>query len=223
MAKITLDEIIEAFILHNKPVLKMEEIKKNVLNKRGNSWAGYKDKYSFDQTIQRTVEDYCLTRSGNKGRSIFVSVSRSFYRLEDDEFLAYSKKHSSPDNIIKLSVGSNDEDLEETTRSRVQLNIINRNKALVIGLKKLYNNTCQLCGIKLQISSNQFYSEVHHIKSLGKPHDGPDKSANMIVVCPNCHVLLDFKARSISKQEIICKAPHTINDIFIDYHNRECE
>ena len=26
----------------------------------------------------------------------------------------------------------------------------------------------------------------------GIPHNGPDKLENMICVCPNCHVLLDF-------------------------------
>ena len=223
MAKITLDEIIDAFILQDKPVLKMAEIKKYILNKREDGWDGYKDKYSFDQTIQRIVEDHCLTRSGNRGKSVFISVARSFYRLEDDQFLVHSEKFRDPDNIIKLNANSNDEDLEQTTRYRVELNIINRNKELVIGLKKLYDNKCQLCETKLQISENKFYSEVHHIKSLGKPHDGPDKSTNMIVVCPNCHVLLDFKARRISKQEIICKYPHTLDDIYIDYHNQECE
>ena len=89
----------------------------------------------------------------------------------------------------------------------------------MLKLKSLYDNTCQVCNTKLKIADNLFYSEVHHIKSLGDPHNGPGTVTNMIVVCPNCHVLLDFKAIEISKGKLNIKEPHKVEETFIDYHN----
>ena len=111
------------------------------------------------------------------------------------------------------------EDLELTDRTLREVNSINRNKGLVVGLKKLYDNQCQLCGTKLEINNGITYSEVHHIKPLGQPHNGPDTSTNMMVVCPNCHVKLDFKAIKLSKDKITFKSPHTIDDKNIEYAN----
>jgi len=47
---------------------------------------------------------------------------------------------------------------------------------------------------RLQISAGEFYLEAHHLKPLGKRHNGPDMEKNLVCVCPNCHVLLDFNA-----------------------------
>ena len=47
------------------------------------------------------------------------------------------------------------------------------------------------CGAKLQVAEDLFYSEAAHIKGLGKPHNGPDKASNMLVLCPNHHLQFD--------------------------------
>ncbi len=197
----------------------MKEIKNYVFEQRENSFEGYKDRYSFDQTIQRIVEIHCPTKKGFNGKVVFRSIATGYYRLENHEYWANLWKPKSDDLIINLVTKNRIEDLELTTRTLRELNIINRNKNLVSGLKELYANTCQLCGTKLKISENSFYSEVHHIKPLGEPHNGPDTSANMIVVCPNCHVLLDFKSIIISKDKLNLKEPHDLDKTFIDYHN----
>ncbi len=57
-------------------------------------------------------------------------------------------------------------------------------------VKKLYEHTCQACGTRLVIGSRA-YSEGAHIRALGRPHNGPDRPANMLCLCPNCHVLFD--------------------------------
>lgn len=38
------------------------------------------------------------------------------------------------------------------------------------------------------------YSEVHHIRPLGSPHNDPDIANNIIILCPNCHVLCEYGA-----------------------------
>lgn len=220
MASVTLDEIIDAFLYH-KPELKAQEIKDYVFKKRGSNSTGYKHRYSFDNTIQRIIEKHCPTRKGYNGRPIFQSVATGYYKLIEHSFWAEISEDPNIDTqILNLSTESKIEDLELTTRTLREVNIINRNKNLVQNLKILYANTCQLCGTQLKITENIFYSEVHHIKSLGEPHNGPDTVTNMIVVCPNCHVLLDFNSISIYKEILNLIPPHDVENIHIEYHNK---
>ena len=215
---ITLDEIIDAFIF-SEPTLKMEDIKDYVLRQRGNSFYDYDSQYSFEQTIQAKVQSHCPDGYGYKGNAIFQLVSKGHYKLYDHEIYARRRIKNTDDIIINLTISNTVEDLELTARKLREVNSINRNKTLVVGLKKLYNNQCQLCGTKLKISDTNSYSEVHHIKPLGQPHNGPDTSSNMMVVCPNCHVQLDFRNIKISKEKLTFKIPHSIDDKNIEYHN----
>ena len=220
MTSISIDNIIDAFIF-DKPELKMKEIKDYVFQLRGNSFEGYKSRYSFDQTIQKIVETHCPTKKGYNNKPVFESFAIGYYRLSDHNYwVELWKDDSIATQILKLNSGDQSEDLELTARTFRELNILKRNKNLVLNLKRLYNNTCQLCGTKLKIAENIFYSEVHHVKSLGAPHNGPDTVTNMIVVCPNCHVLLDFSAIEIFKDKINVKEPHKVDDSYIDYHNK---
>ncbi|WP_326567262.1 YDG/SRA domain-containing protein [Amycolatopsis rhabdoformis] len=60
-------------------------------------------------------------------------------------------------------------------------------------VKDLYDNTCQMCGIRLAVGKGA-YSEGAHIQALGGLHQGEDRVENMLCLCPNCHVLFDAGA-----------------------------
>ena len=66
-----------------------------------------------------------------------------------------------------------------------------RDRKKAAALKKHYNNTCIFCEVQLQVAEDRSYSEAAHIRPLGKPHDGPDKMSNMLVLCPNHHIQFD--------------------------------
>ena len=66
-----------------------------------------------------------------------------------------------------------------------------RDRTLAAALKQLYGNACQFCGVRLEVAENRFYSEAAHIKALGGPHNGPDTSTNILVLCPNHHLQFD--------------------------------
>ncbi|MED0827669.1 HNH endonuclease [Bacillus pacificus] len=51
-----------------------------------------------------------------------------------------------------------------------------------------------MCGERPKLSTDTHYSEVHHIKPLGSPHNGPDIHKNIIVLCPNHHALYNYGA-----------------------------
>ena len=106
---------------------------------------------------------------------------------------------------------------EESIRVLRQSTIIKRNIKFVNDIKMKYNNTCQICGTSLKIRENLFYSEVHHIKPLGSPYNGPDKLYNMICVCPNHHVLLDLGAIPLSMNDLF-SLKHSINEEFLNFY-----
>lgn len=96
-------------------------------------------------------------------------------------------------------------------------------------LKILYNNQCQICGETIEISFGSFLSEVHHLSnSRLSPGLG-----NMIVVCPNHHVMFNRGAITIDidkKIVIHCNSDnplnnkqiqlkHEINRGYLEYHN----
>lgn len=118
--------------------------------------------------------------------------------------------------VKKLKTDSNNN--EETIRVLRTIDAILRNKALVNRIKKLYNNTCQICGLQLNVGKDKYYSEVHHIIPLGKPHNGKDSLDNMICVCPNCHVQLDLKSKFLD-ENTFAVSRHHISANYIKYHN----
>lgn len=62
-------------------------------------------------------------------------------------------------------------------------------------LKKKYQNHCQICNYRIQISPTKFYSEVHHLCPL--KNGGDDNFGNMIVLCPTHHAEFDYKVIGI--------------------------
>jgi hypothetical protein len=75
-----------------------------------------------------------------------------------------------------------------------------RDTALSNKVKEERNYQCQICGTTLSIKGKG-YAETHHVKPLG--HDGLDINANMLVLCPNHHVLFDYGEIAISPKD--CK------------------
>jgi len=67
---------------------------------------------------------------------------------------------------------------------------IERNVAIAEWVKKVHNDTCQLCGAQL-ITPGGTTSDAAHIKPLGEPHAGPDIVENVMCLCPNHHRLFD--------------------------------
>jgi 5-methylcytosine-specific restriction endonuclease McrA len=91
----------------------------------------------------------------------------------------------------------------ESTRSRIV-----RNTQVSKSLKRRYSNTCQICGNRREQGNGQGYSEAHHLKPLGRPHDGPDTESNVIVLCPNHHADFDYGTISVAPTTLVIKHEH---------------
>ena len=132
------------------------------------------------------------------------------------------KPQTSPQ--LELPFG-NSEVVIPAPRVSIVVSRIVRDTRAAISLKKLYDDCCQLCGITLSINESN-YCEAHHLRPLGTPHDGPDSWNNMMILCPNHHVLFDYGVpiwRGEDKIELngvlnILQMRHTLEAAYIDYY-----
>jgi hypothetical protein len=106
----------------------------------------------------------------------------------------------------------------ETTTYRIL-----RDTPLALKIKFLHNYECQICGEAIMLVDGRRYAEAHHIRPLGSPHNGPDCAENIICVCPNHHVLLDYFSMPLSCEGISSVEGHDIGRAFIEFHNRNFE
>ena len=101
-----------------------------------------------------------------------------------------------------------------------------RDTAITKKLKERYKHECQVCHESIYIDIRHCYSEVHHLRPLGKNHQGLDVEANMIVLCPNHHAMFDFgipvfrstTVLDINDRKIDIVDKHGISKKNIDYY-----
>ena len=110
-------------------------------------------------------------------------------------------------------------DYEDTERVLQESYRIIRDTEIAREVKRLNSYSCQICGESIRLPDGTNYAEAHHIKPLGNPHSGPDDKRNLICVCPNHHVQLDYFAIPLVISELKTVSGHEIDQCFIDYHN----
>ncbi|MFJ3661032.1 HNH endonuclease [Streptomyces sp. NPDC090119] len=109
-----------------------------------------------------------------------------------------------------------------------------RDTPMVRRAKKMHADHCQVCGIQLATRFGT-YSEGAHIRGLGRPHDGPDELANLLVLCPNHHVQFDALAIYVDAADVVRytaddgpigelrRIPgHPIEEAHLRYHRALC-
>lgn len=116
----------------------------------------------------------------------------------------------------------------KTSRSKVTINLIDRDHTIGSELKDLYDFTCQVCGIRLE-ANGQAHAVGAHIRGLGKPNNGDDSKDNMIILCPNDHLIFDNYGFSIDDNfnligkegKLKIKTKHKINLENLRYHRNK--
>ena len=152
-------------------------------------------------------------------RKRFLESERVLVEVSGEEGLEWVEQQESDEGIERRRV----ERLEQHR---------DRKKAAV--LKQHYDDTCMFCGMRLQVAEDRFYSEAAHIRGVGKPHNGPDKASNMLVLCPNHHIQFDEEILRLHKVDTLYRieskatadplhgktiAPtHPIDDDCVKYH-----
>lgn len=167
---------------------------------------------NWEAVVRRTIQQHSSDSQSYLGKNdLFYSVNgigKGVWGLRN--------YFTQPEIRNDLFITANDDNITQRYATKTQR--IVRDTALALRLKEYHNNTCQICGLRLKIGFNKYYSEGHHVKGLGNPHNGPDVEENIIVVCPNCHVLCDNHQIELSL-DILNSLDRIINPIFIEYHN----
>lgn len=107
-----------------------------------------------------------------------------------------------------------------TVRANTHVSRVIRDTRTVQRLKALHRDTCQLCRKRLALSAGRAYSEGHHLRPLGTPHNGPDHPSTILILCPNCHALCDLGAVRLSPARVRSHRAHQVDRRFLAYHNR---
>ena len=126
----------------------------------------------------------------------------------------YEQASKEPSIIADLAV-----DDEPPDRVEVKLLRVVRDTVLSRAIKALHVHECQLCQAIIELPGGGRYAEAHHLKPLGGEHRGPDRSENIMCVCPTCHAKLDYGVIPLRRSDIHAAVGHTIGDEFIQYHN----
>ncbi|MBI3533338.1 MAG: HNH endonuclease [Burkholderiales bacterium] len=163
---------------------------------------------SWKQIIQRTIQDHSANSDGFKGNNVFYSVKgigSGVWGLRS--------------HLVSTPPASDIEPPSAPERLLIETYRVLRDTELARKIKALHKNTCQLCGQTVTLKDGATYAEAHHIKPLGSPHNGPDVAENIVVLCPNHHVMLDYGAIPLEAKNLRSLQGHLIGSAYIAYHN----
>lgn len=163
---------------------------------------------SWKQIVQRTIQGHSADSDGFKGNNVFYSVKG----IGSGVWGLRSHLVSTPPAVDLEPPSTPERLLIETYR-------ILRDTELARKIKTLHKNICQLCGQTVTLKDGATYSEAHHIKPLGSPHNGPDIAENIVVLCPNHHVMLDYGAIRLEAKDLRSIQGHVIGNAYVAYHN----
>ncbi len=173
--------------------------------------------YTHNEFLTRTVDHIHIRNVeiwGGKVKGVIADLPdyTHFSQLQKEQIYPLLRK-------VAIKAEESSEDREgETIRIIRERSFILRDSKKVVEIKTLYENKCQICLTRIDAGGSRYYSEVHHIKPLGRPHEGSDVKSNMICVCPNHHAQLDLGGIELSLNTLLLKK-HKIFGASVDYHN----
>ena|GEM_PF-1257096 len=177
-----------------------------------------------------------------RNRNVQPKVRQILQRLRDDGFLSFRGEGR---YVLDLSYEELEGDsaplghrgLQVPTTMRTLRNIRLRDTFLATEIKRRYAKVCQVCRSPLRLSQGECYAEAHHLKPLGSPHFGPDVVGNIVVLCPNHHVMFDRGVATIvpdtltiqhhlpsvfpKSARLYLESWHVLNQKYLEYHHRK--
>ncbi len=210
---VTLSEVKEAL-----QELGGEETWANILDQvtknRNNDYSYYRDRLNYETTAFQVVQEHCYGYKKYRGEAHFKKIEGKF-RLITKVSKNEQVRGISTSVIPQLTpIAIDIKEPNQPERVKQEIYRILRDTELARMVKESNQYQCQICEQVLKLKDEIPYAEAHHIMPLGIPHNGPDVRDNILCVCPNCHVLLDYGA--INLDVTLLKG---IGKEYIDYHN----
>ncbi len=171
---------------------------------------------AWKATVRRTIEDHASQSANFRGKDLFYLVGEKGHGI-------WGLRNYLPLTPTAEDLSSPEQDISQLNlpvdRKEQTIYRILRDTEIARFIKQLYNFRCQICSYTVKLNDGKLYAEAHHIKPLGSPHNGPDIGSNILCLCPNHHVQLDYGVIPIKKSDLNLHANHTLDDEFIQYHN----
>lgn len=179
---------------------------------RNGDYSYYLDWKNYNNTAYQVIQQHCQYYNKYTGPLRFEKVGKRFRLIETIP----EPMQNTPTSIKPQStpIATDIKDPSQPERVKQETYRILRDTALAREVKESNKHQCQICGKVLKLKNEIPYAEAHHIKPLGAPHDGPDVRENILCVCPNDHVLLDYGVITLDGEQLKC-----IGKEYIDYHN----
>ena len=182
--------------------------------------AGLVRDHDLGRPVRVLVKESVLTRRKQDTTYIylglFVVTQWSWGERDGFKVLRFQLKAEPFDSLMPGEVSQalvRGEDLPPLRRMTL-VNRRIRNADVADSVKRLYDNTCQICGTQLKTAAGT-YAEAAHIKPLGIPHDGPDILENLLCLCPNCHKEFDGHAVTVDEAGKVYEFGQYRADLFI--------
>lgn len=183
------------------------------LNEEGQKAAGHLSLEGYHP------EEIAIIRSRRSRRPI-QRKSQDLVIVKDDEDVVFKTEPELESTTYQIPITPTAADFEQPESARVEVLTyrVLRDTKLARTLKSLHQDACQICGQVISVHGGT-YSEAHHIRPLGSPHNGPDIAENILVLCPNHHVMCDYGSIQLDLKNLCVHALHRISLQFIEYHN----
>jgi 5-methylcytosine-specific restriction endonuclease McrA len=187
-------------------------------------WATYSDLYKEIKKVRN--EDYTPAWQATVRNVVesHSSDSENWREGKPDHFYSVNGIGSGAWGLRAFGVSTQKpadiSDLAPPNRVPQEIYRILRDTALARAIKVTHNYECQICGESIQLSDGSYYAEAHHVKPLGSPHNGPDIAENIICLCPNHHVQVDYGVIDISKLQLKKHGRHRVSETYTSYHNK---
>jgi len=178
----------------------------------------------------RVVRGYQMEKgptSGYRYDGLYIVVDAFQEPSIDGPLIWRFKMIPLSDNDVILP--DDNEQLPPSAPKRVETTVSRRirNTAMIEQLKMIYDYSCQLCGLRINLPTGRGYCEGAHVQPLS--HEGPDIKENILILCPNHHVMLDHGGLvlnidgSWSTQEdsglIEFNRGHKLSEQYINFHH----
>lgn len=181
-----------------------DKILDQVTEIRNGDYSYYRNWENYVKTAYQVIQQHCQDYQKYTGPPRFEKVGKKF-RLIGAAF----------EPISSTPIAKDIKDPTQPERVKQETYRILRDTVLAREVKESNQYRCQICGQVLKLNNEIPYAEAHHIKPLGAPHDGPDVRENILCVCPNDHVLLDYGVTKLDGEQL-----KSIGKEYIDYHNK---
>jgi putative restriction endonuclease len=200
---------------------------------------GLVENYKLGRPVRVLVKESVLTGTRSDTDYLYLGLftvagwnwgTRDGYKILMYQLRAIAGESLIPGEVTEALTRGEDLPTQRRTSS---VNRIVRNYEVAASVKRLYDNTCQICRTRLVTAAGP-YSEGAHIRPLGIPHNGPDTLDNLLCLCPNCHALFDGHALTVLPDHTILKlgeptgtltvtAEHRLNDDHLAYQREISE